>query len=133
MWSPLVRRLLFQPPYMVCISIIITQLQFISFKLVQKTCINVYSTQKSFSVILILVVTFTVVIFGQIQWKKKCNVNTPRHFWSCYKVIFGHLYLVMLAILFISLRMMVFQIIHMQQKENFCKTQVSALLKRVLS
>ena len=25
--------------------------------------------------------------------------------------------------------MMVFQIIHMQQRENFCKTQVSALLK----
>ena len=31
---------------------------------------HVYSTQKSFLVILILVVTFTVVIFGQIQYKK---------------------------------------------------------------
>ena len=33
---------------------------------------------------------------------------------------------------FSHLRMMVFQIIHMQQKEIFCKTHVSAQLKRVL-
>ena len=31
--------------------------------------------------------------------RKKCNVYSPRHFWSCYKVIFGHLYSVMLTIL----------------------------------
>ena len=30
----------------------------------------------------------------------------------------------------VSLRMMVFQIMHKQQRENFCNTQVSALLKQ---
>ena len=79
----------------------------------KKRSINVYSTQKyeagaSWSkgyvynaqklFLVILVVRFTVVIFGQIQCKK-INVYSSRHFWSCNKVISGHLYSDMLTIL----------------------------------
>ena len=48
--------------------------------------IYVYSTQKAFSVILILIVTFTVVIFGQTQCKKRHIYNLL--IWSS---LFGHL------------------------------------------
>ena len=48
----------------------------------------VYSAQKSFSVILILVVTFTVVIFSQIQSKKSVTFTV---------FSFGHLYSVILT------------------------------------
>ena len=37
-----------------------------SMSMIENNFSYVYSTQKSFSVMLILVVTFTVVIFGQI-------------------------------------------------------------------
>ena len=48
----------------------------------------VYSTQKSFSFILILVLTFTVVIFGQIQRKNfRSCYNLQGHFQSS---LFGH-------------------------------------------
>ena len=51
---------------------------------------HIYSTQKSFFVILILVVTFTVVIFCQIQSKKIRNFHSLL-VWSS---LFGYLYLV---------------------------------------
>ena len=53
-----------------------------------KRSIYVYSTTKSFSVILLLVVTFTVVIFGQIQCKKNITFTV---------FSFGHIYSVILT------------------------------------
>ena len=64
--------------------------------------IYVYSTQKSFSVILILVLTFTVVIFGQIQCKEKLTFIVLYHFQSSYKVVFGRLCSVKLTILLLT-------------------------------
>ena len=54
----------------------------------------VYSTQKSFSFILIVVVTFTVVIFGQIQCQKKFTFTVFLcHVYSLLvrSSLFGHL------------------------------------------
>ena len=47
-----------------------------SFSVILETHLNVYSTQL-----------------------KKSNVYSPRHFWSSYKVVFGHLYSVKLTVL----------------------------------
>ena len=59
---------------------------------VKKTGQHVYSTQKLVSVILILVVTFTVAIFGQIQCKKMQCLQSSRSV-----IFFGHLYSVILT------------------------------------
>ena len=52
--------------------------------LMKTRSIDVYSPQKSFSVILILVVTFTFVIFGHIQCQKNVmfTVFSFRHLYS---------------------------------------------------
>ena len=57
--------------------------------------IYVYSL---FSVILKLIITLTVHF-------KKNNVCSSRHFWSCYKVVFGHLYSFKLTVLFVTFKL----------------------------
>ena len=62
----------------------------------------IYSTQKSFSVILILNVTFTVLIFGQTHIKVMFTVLIfgQTHIVTFTVFSFGHLYLVILTSLF---------------------------------